>query len=817
MRRAEQAKILELLQTLKEAHDTLKSQTSPDVIAELLANCQNFAVQIGEYIEALEGEGTKTVALLEKYCEVAYQAYVENDIKNHLKQMSRTITEIEKTIRHELRPNRIEVAFFPYQLSMWDALESIYLAAKDDPSCSAYVVPIPWFEKLPDGSLGKMHYDGGAYPADIPITDWQKYDVQARQPDVIFIHNPYDDSNHISSVHPLFFSERLCQYTERLCYLPYFVNSDDVPEDHCITPASIYAHKTIVESEKVRDTSIRVFKQTFGNRFGNPADKFVALGSPKFDAAISAKRTDYTLPEAWQQLIEGKQVVFLNTTIVALLVYDKAYLEKLRCTLEAFSKRDDVVLWWRPHPLSEGAYQSMRPRLLEEYQAIIAEYRREGYGIYDDTGMLHRAIAYSDAYYGDGGSVAVLFEKRGKKVCWNTIEDRQQQQLLSWNIPLIQLMIRVNGTLYAVCDSSHMYIINEKNGSLDYVGSIPANPTSGEKSRYRCAEVRGDKVWFFPHNDGQIAVYDTKAEQFELHPLALKAEYFAPVGDNARNFYHGLFYKNKVFLQPCAYHAVVAYNIDTKETEHCLDLRELFPKEKVPSLFYGCAWLNETTVLMAGLSTNEVLEFNLETYAYKTHALGRQDRWFHGIFKHGDDFFLVGLQPFIAKWNYNTGAFTYYDKFPDGFHEGIKHAWTWFVNDMKPYKNKLILPGGQTNMVLEFDFDTCAFQKLECFDALLDKTKYTGSAVYGLVTSNLIDDGHYYFVRQNETVYRYDYQSGTIDELLDVKTEFPAETVDAINNKYIDKMLIPETTDVSADTEPAGSKIYRYVKRLAGM
>jgi len=37
-------------------------------------------------------------------------------------------------------------------------------------------------------------------------------------------------------------------------------------------------------------------------------------------------------------------------------------------------------------------------------------------GIYDDTGDLHRAICYSDAYYGDLSSVIVLYKNTGKPI-----------------------------------------------------------------------------------------------------------------------------------------------------------------------------------------------------------------------------------------------------------------------------------------------------------------------------------------------------------------------------------------------------------------
>lgn len=89
---------------------------------------------------------------------------------------------------------------------MWDSLESVYLAAKEDESCDAYCVPILYFDRNADGTLGEMHYEGNDYPANIEITDWETYDFEAKRPDVVYIHNPYDEANRVTCVHPRFFS-----------------------------------------------------------------------------------------------------------------------------------------------------------------------------------------------------------------------------------------------------------------------------------------------------------------------------------------------------------------------------------------------------------------------------------------------------------------------------------------------------------------------------------------------------------------------------------------------------------------------------------
>ena len=70
---------------------------------------------------------------------------------------------------------------------------------------------------------------------------------------------------------------------------------------------------------------------------------------------------------------------------------------------------------WRPHPLFRATLASMRPGLEERYERIAEEYCREGWGIYDDTSDLDRAVAISDVYYGDASSVVQLFNKANKR------------------------------------------------------------------------------------------------------------------------------------------------------------------------------------------------------------------------------------------------------------------------------------------------------------------------------------------------------------------------------------------------------------------
>lgn len=71
--------ILELIQTLYEAHsnvETLIKEKDNQSVCALLEDCQNAAIHIGESIEQSEGENFITVKYLEAYCELLYTTSV---------------------------------------------------------------------------------------------------------------------------------------------------------------------------------------------------------------------------------------------------------------------------------------------------------------------------------------------------------------------------------------------------------------------------------------------------------------------------------------------------------------------------------------------------------------------------------------------------------------------------------------------------------------------------------------------------------------------------------------------------------------------
>ena len=81
-----------------------------------------------------------------------------------------------------------------------------------------------------------------------------------------------------------------------------------------------------------------------------------------------------------------------------------------------------MALLWRPHPLIPSTIKTMKPQLWESYEKVVNKYQEEGWGIYDDSADLDRAVAISDAYYGDMSSVVQVYQETGKPVMIQNVE-----------------------------------------------------------------------------------------------------------------------------------------------------------------------------------------------------------------------------------------------------------------------------------------------------------------------------------------------------------------------------------------------------------
>ena len=378
---------------------------------DLLQQMQEAVIYIGNTIESTQENFEEMIACLTEFAERIYE-------------LSINIVAIEKVIEdcdalmEMLRVGikvKYEVLFLPYKSSMWDSLESIYQVARLDSACHVTVMPIPYYSVSADREHLEENYEGNDFPRDVDIVDYREYSIEEKMPDVIFIHNPYDDTNRVTQVKPCFFSSELVKYTDRLIYVPYKVCSGKVKDVYCVLPGVKNAWRVFVQSEEVK----RVYARY------QPEEKIIVTGSPKIDKVIANAQNKPQVPVEWKKALNGKKVFLLNTHLNSLINHPIEMLEKLNSLLMLFKDRTDVALLWRPHPLSIQTIKAENPDILVPYREIVEKCKWLENAVYDETTDPHLAIAIADAYIGDWSSMVSMFGVTNKPIYIQSYEQEQ--------------------------------------------------------------------------------------------------------------------------------------------------------------------------------------------------------------------------------------------------------------------------------------------------------------------------------------------------------------------------------------------------------
>lgn len=610
-------------------------------VPQLLADSQDTAIALGSHIEKLYGMQTQTVATLEQYCNALYQVSVDMD-EASLIALAESIEQILSVYNTEF-PEKKEVVFMPYNASMWDSLESVWMAARDDENCEAYVVPIPYYDLGVNRTVKEFRYEGDRFPEYVPITHYEDYDLELRHPDMIFIHNPYDECNLVTSVAPEFYSSRIKDYTDELVYIPYFVLAEIQPENHpaietmkhfCTLPGVIYADKVIVQSEDMRQIYINEYMKVIEAAGGQISrkeleEKILGLGSPKFDKAVNTKKEDLEIPVEWLRVIEKpdgtwKKIIFYNTSIAAFLENSEQMLQKIEDVLRTFKEcQEDVALLWRPHPLMMQTIGSMRPQVRDKYLEIVQIYREEAWGIYDDTSDMDRAVVLSDAYYGDPSSVLWVYEKTQKPIMYQNVYSIEPYIKSLAMSNLVEIEDRYwfvglkDNCLYCTTKDFQQIEVKER---INWDETLPVQTQYGDVVHSR------DKIFIIPWTARDIKVYNLITQS--MSSIDVKEAYDAR--EREKLFSSHVIIGNRLYLIPYAYNDIVVVDIDKEVIEKKISLTSR--KEGVTrSYLVGDSSNKADRIWVAQEGTSQIGELDIKSDCVKWFDLGNENLCISGI------------------------------------------------------------------------------------------------------------------------------------------------------------------------------------------
>ena len=723
MRKRVKEQLTELLNTMLESCDEINnSVASGEKPVTLLEDCQNAAIHVGESIEASEGEGTQAVSCLEKYCEVLFHISedaareelgvenIANMVKNHVAELKSLLQATEKEINKF--PKTLEVVFFPYKASMWDSLESIWMAANEDPRCHAVVVPIPYVDRNPDGSVKEEHYEINLYPEEVPVIDYRSYPLDEIHPDIAFIHNPYDEKNLVTSVHPNYYSWRLKEHTDCLVYVPYFALPGNLDKNY--SDFSAYHHVNYIVTQTPEH------RKSFPSEL--PDDMFLPFGSPKFDAIIRKCKNPKPIPEAWRAKMEGKRTFFYNTSLRCAINEPDDYLKKMGEVFKAFAGRDDVCLVWRPHPLLEATFDSMQPEYAKVFRGLRELYIKQNIGIYDDTPCMEDTMSWCDAYLGDEGSSVVSSFSMMEKPIYildNALHGNEKEK--NYKNLIWYHYFNVDGDdRWIVTTNNQLWYSKNNDYSYTYVCELPV-PEKDRKRRYYINAIEvGERVFIFPEYAQDILIY----ENGKIRRIELKKENNLEIP-----FSGGTFSGNKIWLIPYEYSSIVQLNPETDELTYFKEERGFFLKQKADVLLRGAVRIEKNLIAFGNPETDELLILNtisLEKKYIKVNC----NHW-HGTnslaFENEEIIWLLPQEGYsILRYNLVTKEYREYYLKPEGirnvYYPDDEQVNTLLYGGIAFYGDgRILICPNQGNKYVELDIETGAYSEWALPDDITDK------------------------------------------------------------------------------------------------
>lgn len=223
----------------------------------------------------------------------------------------------------------------------------------------------------------------------------------------------------------------------------------------------------------------------------------------------------------------------------------------------------------------QATIESMRPQLWEAYRELRDRYVAEGWGIYDDSAELDRAVVLSDAYYGDPSSVVLLYKKIKKPIMLQNVPVIPAADSASRMFKLtIESLAAGEHEIYAVGrELNVMFRLDLRTNEVETITDMPEEEKLAGRL-YNGACVDKDILALVPYYARKFWYYRLKEKKW--YSMDISA-YVDP--DQARKFVGGYIFEGTVYLFGYYYKNILL--IDLKSGQ----IRELF-EEKDRHLFW---------------------------------------------------------------------------------------------------------------------------------------------------------------------------------------------------------------------------------------
>ncbi len=417
------------------------SGLSYEDIITYLSELQNNIVSFGTLTESIKGEDCNTVKLLEQYLEVIYKVakyvqkfdgsinYEESAESKYAEcdeEVKDTFASISEAIDSEI-VNRRSVLFLPVKAKHFSSMRMAYEMEAATPDTDVYVMPLPYYYKEYDGSFkDEMHIDTEEFiKADIPVTDYSRFDLSLLCPEKIYINSAYDEYNMAVSVDTRFYARNVKKYTEKLIYIPYFklmeFDRANYPcwynmQYYCTVPGVVMADKVYVQSENTRKVYIDKLNEWVGD------EKYTDIWVQKIDVYDDGfeEHSEDELRDAG-----SKNTIVWFVSAGSLAEFGDKYIEKAYRNLDVFAlSKDKLKVLLISEPFLDEMIKTYSDELYKKWTGFIDEFNRSGIGevVSQVEEKSVEALLKANAYYGDPSYICKDFILMKKPVMLQNVE-----------------------------------------------------------------------------------------------------------------------------------------------------------------------------------------------------------------------------------------------------------------------------------------------------------------------------------------------------------------------------------------------------------
>ena len=408
------------------------SGLSYEDIITYLSELQNNIVSFGTLTESIKGEDCNTVKLLEQYLEVIYkvakyvQKFDENKYAECDEEVKDKFASISEAIDSEI-VNRRSVLFLPVKAKHFSSMRMAYEMEAATPDTDVYVMPLPYYYKEYDGSFkDEIHIDTEEFiKANIPVTDYSRFDLSLLCPEKIYINSAYDEYNMAVSVDTRFYARNVKKYTEKLIYIPYFklmeFDRANYPcwynmQYYCTVPGVVMADKVYVQSENTRKAYIDKLNEWVGD------EQYTEIWEQKIDVYADGfeEHSEDELRDAG-----SKKTIVWFVSAGSLAEFGDRYIEKAYRNLDVFAlSKDKLKVLLISEPFLDEMIKTYSDELYKKWTGFIDEFNKSGIGevVSQVEDQSVEALLKANAYYGDPSYICKDFILMKKPVMLQNVE-----------------------------------------------------------------------------------------------------------------------------------------------------------------------------------------------------------------------------------------------------------------------------------------------------------------------------------------------------------------------------------------------------------